>query len=98
MAKRKLKVLNGGVVEPGAPMPMVTAEERERWIAEAAYYLALQRGFQGGNPVDDWLQAEREIDYALLDSSRPKRRPVASEPHRASTPSGRTPRQPGQAR
>lgn len=36
--------------------------DRQRRIAEAAYYRALARGFQGGDPVDDWLAAEREIN------------------------------------
>jgi hypothetical protein len=35
---------------------------RFHMIAEAAYYRAAQRGFQGGNPEQDWLEAEREID------------------------------------
>jgi len=30
-------------------------------IAETAYYRAEQRGFKGGNPVEDWLVAERDI-------------------------------------
>ena len=30
-------------------------------IAETAYYRAEQRGFKGGNPVEDWLTAERDI-------------------------------------
>lgn len=30
-------------------------------IAEAAYYRAAARGFQGGDPLDDWLAAEAEI-------------------------------------
>jgi hypothetical protein len=34
-------------------------------IAEAAYYRALQRNFQGGDPVQDWLMAEHEIDQRL---------------------------------
>ncbi|MCP5424549.1 MAG: DUF2934 domain-containing protein [Gammaproteobacteria bacterium] len=37
-------------------------EQRERMIAEAAYYLAEARGFQGGSPVQDWLDAEATID------------------------------------
>lgn len=41
-----------------------TTEERRRRIAEAAYFRALQRGFNGGDPVDDWLAAEREIGQA----------------------------------
>ena len=36
--------------------------DRSRMIAEAAYYLAEQRGFSGGDPVQDWLDAELIID------------------------------------
>jgi Protein of unknown function (DUF2934) len=43
-----------------------TAEQRLHMIAEAAYYLAEQRGFQGGDPARDWLQAEAETDHRLL--------------------------------
>ena len=38
-------------------------EDYQRRVAEAAYYRALERGFQGGDPVDDWLQAEQEIHH-----------------------------------
>ena len=31
-------------------------------VAEAAYYRAEARGFSGGNLLEDWLEAEREID------------------------------------
>lgn len=34
-------------------------------IAEAAYLRAEKRGFAGGDPVEDWLTAEREIDKVL---------------------------------
>lgn len=30
-------------------------------IAEAAYYLAQQRGFLGDNRLDDWLAAEQQV-------------------------------------
>ena len=43
----------------------ITSEQRERMIAEAAYYIAEQRNFQGGDPTQDWLQAEAEIDHSL---------------------------------
>ncbi|MCK9986182.1 MAG: hypothetical protein AzoDbin1_02654 [Azoarcus sp.] len=43
----------------------VTAEERYRMIAEAAYFRAEKRGFLGGNVAEDWLQAEAEIDQML---------------------------------
>lgn len=37
-------------------------EDRCRMIAEAAYLRALERNFAPGGEIDDWLQAEREID------------------------------------
>lgn len=40
----------------------VTPLERWRMVAESAYYRAEARGFLGGNPIEDWLEAEREID------------------------------------
>lgn len=40
-------------------------EEREYMIAEAAYYRAERRGFAHGNEMEDWLQAESEIDSLI---------------------------------
>jgi hypothetical protein len=42
-------------------------KDRYERIAEAAYLRAEQRGFEPGHEVDDWLEAEREVD-ALLSS------------------------------
>jgi Protein of unknown function (DUF2934) len=67
MAKRS-QAVNGSLDES------VTPEQRHRMIAEAAYYRALSRGFSGGNAEDDWVQAEREINGALLQSSSSSRR------------------------
>ncbi|MEO8463922.1 MAG: DUF2934 domain-containing protein [Gammaproteobacteria bacterium] len=39
-----------------------TPEQREHMIAEAAYYIAEHREFQGNDPVSDWLQAQTDID------------------------------------
>lgn len=50
--------------------PPVTAEERYRMIAEAAYFRAEKRGFLGGNVAEDWLQAEAEIDRMLKERGR----------------------------
>ena len=36
--------------------------DRERKIAEAAYFLAEKRGFEPGMDMEDWLAAEEEID------------------------------------
>ncbi len=49
----------------GAPQS-ITAEMRHQMIAEAAFFISQRRGFQGGNPVADWLKAEAEIDARLL--------------------------------
>lgn len=43
----------------------VTPEERNRLIAEAAYYRAEQHGFNPESQVDDWLAAEAEVDTML---------------------------------
>lgn len=43
----------------------VSVEERRRLIAEAAWNRAVARGFTNGDPVTDWLAAEREIEARL---------------------------------
>jgi hypothetical protein len=45
----------------------ISPEARRAMIAEAAYYRAQQRGFTSGYELEDWLQAEQEIDAALRD-------------------------------
>jgi hypothetical protein len=47
----------------------LTPEERHRVVAEAAYFIAERRGFAGGSPVEDWLQAEADIDRMLAGST-----------------------------
>lgn len=43
----------------------VTDEERHRMIASIAYFQAERRGFVPGGELEDWLQAEREVDELL---------------------------------
>jgi hypothetical protein len=43
------------------PMP-VSDDERGRYVAEAAYFIAEQRGFVGGSAEEDWFAAEAEIE------------------------------------
>lgn len=43
----------------------VSEEERMHMIATAAYFKAEQRGFVGGNPDQDWAEAEREVSELL---------------------------------
>ncbi len=39
-----------------------TGGQRRQMIAEAAYFRAERRGFNGGDAVRDWCEAEAEID------------------------------------
>lgn len=48
----------------------ISAEERYRMIAEAAYYRAVKRGFVGGDTVNDWLEAQAEVDAELASTRR----------------------------
>ena len=45
----------------------VSPDARRQMIAEAAYLRAEQRGFSTGDPLDDWLAAEREVDLLLAE-------------------------------
>ena len=44
----------------------VTSSQRQQMIAEAAYFKAERRRFDGGDAVRDWCEAEAEIDARLL--------------------------------
>lgn len=46
------------------PSAAVSPEQRYHMIAEAAYFHAERRGFSG-DPAQDWLDAEAEIDRIL---------------------------------
>lgn len=59
--------------------PMVTDEERKRMIAEAAYRHSRERGARPGNPMEDWLMAEREINGQLPEPAQQKRELEARE-------------------
>lgn len=48
--------------EPGVQRPPQTGSEREQMIAVAAYYRAQGRNFEPGRELEDWLEAEAEID------------------------------------
>ena len=39
--------------------------DRQHMISTAAYYRAERRGFNGGDPVQDWLEAEAEVEAML---------------------------------
>ena len=44
----------------------ITPEERWKMIAVAAYHKAEKRGFAPDNKLQDWADAEKEIDKLLL--------------------------------
>lgn len=43
----------------------ITPETRRLMVAEAAYYIAENRGFESGHEVEDWLLAEQQIETVL---------------------------------
>jgi hypothetical protein len=47
-----------------------TAEQRLSMIRLAAYLRAEKRGFRDGDPTEDWLDAERDVDATLVIQDR----------------------------
>ena len=43
----------------------ITPEERWKMVAVAAYHKAENRGFATGHELEDWTEAEKEIDALL---------------------------------
>lgn len=74
------------VEEPGATpdqpfaegaQDAIDADLRHRMISETAYWRYVKRGYADGYDLDDWLQAEAEVDHLLLN------RPVSGRPNAA---------------
>jgi hypothetical protein len=42
------------------------SEDRTACIAEAAYFMAMHRGFSPGHELENWLAAEKEVDARLI--------------------------------
>lgn len=51
----------------------VDAEQRQQMIAEQAYLIAELRGFQGGDPCQDWREAEQRVNAMLMQQSGPRK-------------------------
>lgn len=72
VAKRSAQPATGNKDVP-ADLPHVLAicmaphihEDRHACIAEAAYFTAEHRGFAPGHELEDWLQAENEVEARL---------------------------------
>lgn len=48
--------------EPSNAIPVLTPDQRRYYVEVAAFYIAERRGFHGSSQMDDWVQAEAEID------------------------------------
>ncbi len=55
-------VANLRSVPPKQVQSLTNRLDRQQLIATAAYYRSVRRGFDGGYEVQDWLEAEAEID------------------------------------
>lgn len=67
----KPSATSGTTAQKDIARAAVSAEERYRRVAEAAYFRALARGFNGGDPLEDWLAAEQEINRTLSGPAAP---------------------------
>jgi hypothetical protein len=56
------QIRGGKSVHPGAAQGAANRDERNDMISKAAYFRAEHRGFEGGDEVRDWLEAEADID------------------------------------
>jgi len=74
MAKDKSHRRSTGRTNTGQDNPgqNVSPDERHRMIEQVAYFRAQQRGFNSGDPVEDWLAAEREINRMLPNPQQQK--------------------------
>jgi hypothetical protein len=61
MSKNIKSVEFSAYEEGNQETPSISEEERQHYIAEAAYYRALERGLSEGYEQEDWLAAEEEI-------------------------------------
>jgi lipoprotein-anchoring transpeptidase ErfK/SrfK len=50
------------VAERPNAIPILTPDQRRYYVEVSAYYIAERRGFHGGSEMDDWVEAEAEID------------------------------------
>jgi hypothetical protein len=72
VAKKTVKALVQPVEQSGvqlraspAPKPRLTHDQRHHYVSVAAFYIAERRGFTLGNPAEDWLAAEAEVDRLI---------------------------------
>lgn len=49
----------------GETKPSLSPEQRKHYVEVAAFYIAERRGFAPGNPAEDWIAAELEVDRLI---------------------------------
>lgn len=54
--------------EPGLAGHHHAPDWHHQMVEEAAYFIAQRRGFEGGDPVADWLAAEAQIDAQMTEA------------------------------
>jgi hypothetical protein len=68
--KRKSRAKKDATENPGPTEvtkdPQTPGRQREDMIALSAYYKAQERGFAIGLEMQDWLEAERELDENFI--------------------------------
>ena len=75
MPTNQIEVCDSLVTErAGEDLPaagLISKEEREQMIATAAYRRYAQRAGAPGDPLQDWLEAEKEVDATLSTRAAP---------------------------
>jgi len=49
-------------IDAAVQLPWVTESQRREAVRVAAYYLAERRGFEPGHELEDWINAEAQLD------------------------------------
>ena len=71
-ARRAARKTSDSMALLQAPVTQIYRTEIPDWlrrdmVQQAAYFRSESRGFQPGRELEDWLEAEREIDCVLRD-------------------------------
>lgn len=66
--EKKAAVPKAPRAKKAAAKPTVVAPDQKRQLIQvAAYFIAERRGFEGGREVDDWFEAEAEVERMLTE-------------------------------
>ena len=60
-----------GAGDDEAPARLIDPEQREALVRLAAYTFYERRGLVGGHELEDWLEAEMEVDRQLAAGEKP---------------------------